>query len=734
MPLPDRCQVVVIGGGVVGCSIAYHLAQRGVTDVLVIERQSLTHGSTWHAAGLVGQLRSSSNLTQLMRQSVQTYQTLEQATGYATGWHGVGSLRLAVQPGAVGGAPAPGDDRPELRLRGRAGLPRRGAASCSRCSTSTGVHGATWVPSDGYVDPSQLTHAVRDRSAGGRRTDRAGLPGRADRAVRPAGHCRDHRPGTGRVRHSGQRDRDVGRRDGPAGRRRRRRQRGRAPVRRHREARRHPGRPADPARPGRAVLSQARGRRAGHRRLGGRHARALADHPARPRAGAVRPGPGAVRTAGCGRRTTDPAVRRDRHPDLGQRADPVLAGRRAADGGHRGPGQPVPLLRLLGRHRCRRRRGPGDGRLDHRRRPRDGPLAVRRAPVRAVAQRAGLPPGPVGRRLRALLRHRLPQPRAHRTARAAPQPAVRRPRSRGARSSARSSAGSGPTGSRRRAPSRSSGRPSARSNAFDARRGRAPGRAHRGRRRRPELVREVRGHRPGRARRCCSGSPAPTSTCPSGKVVYTQLLNAGGGIEADVTITRPGRGPVLLRHRQRLRPARRDLPAAARADRRLGLDPRGHRRARRPQRLRPARPRGPAAADLGRPRQRRVPVHDRAAGRHRARAGLAPCGRRTSASWAGSCTCRSSTPPTSTRGSWRQGNDLGIRNVGYRAIESLRLEKQYLAWAVDIRSDNNPYEAGLALRRPAGQAGAPRRPGPAQDPRRRRDPTALLVLGRRRTR
>src|SRR5580765_1552456 len=98
MPLPDRCQVVVIGGGVVGCSIAYHLAQRGVTDVLVVERRRLTEGSTWHAAGLVGQLRSSSNLTQLMRTSVQTYQTLEQATGYATGWHGVGSLRLASSP------------------------------------------------------------------------------------------------------------------------------------------------------------------------------------------------------------------------------------------------------------------------------------------------------------------------------------------------------------------------------------------------------------------------------------------------------------------------------------------------------------------------------------------------------------------------------------------------------------------------------------------------------------
>lgn len=76
--LPARSQVVVIGGGVVGCSIAYHLAERGVTDVTLLERRQLTGGSTWHAAGLVGQLRTSSSLTMLMQQSVRTYETLEE--------------------------------------------------------------------------------------------------------------------------------------------------------------------------------------------------------------------------------------------------------------------------------------------------------------------------------------------------------------------------------------------------------------------------------------------------------------------------------------------------------------------------------------------------------------------------------------------------------------------------------------------------------------------------------
>ncbi|MHB1434330.1 MAG: FAD-dependent oxidoreductase, partial [Streptosporangiaceae bacterium] len=76
MSIPDRSEIVIIGGGVVGASIAYHLARRGKTDVTLVERKSLTNGSTWHAAGLVGQLRSSASLTQLMRKSVETYQGL----------------------------------------------------------------------------------------------------------------------------------------------------------------------------------------------------------------------------------------------------------------------------------------------------------------------------------------------------------------------------------------------------------------------------------------------------------------------------------------------------------------------------------------------------------------------------------------------------------------------------------------------------------------------------------
>ena len=77
----DRSRVVIIGGGAIGTSIAYHLARAGERDVLLLEKAQLTHGSTWHAAGLVGQLRSKKNLTRLMQNSVAVFDRLEEETG-----------------------------------------------------------------------------------------------------------------------------------------------------------------------------------------------------------------------------------------------------------------------------------------------------------------------------------------------------------------------------------------------------------------------------------------------------------------------------------------------------------------------------------------------------------------------------------------------------------------------------------------------------------------------------
>src|SRR6202008_1107313 len=87
--------ILIIGGGAIGTSLAYHLARAGAKDVLIVEKAQLTHGSTWHAAGLVGQLRGKRNLTRLMQNSVALYRTLEKETGQAIDWHEVGSVRLA---------------------------------------------------------------------------------------------------------------------------------------------------------------------------------------------------------------------------------------------------------------------------------------------------------------------------------------------------------------------------------------------------------------------------------------------------------------------------------------------------------------------------------------------------------------------------------------------------------------------------------------------------------------
>ena len=92
--LPASAKIIVIGGGIVGCSVAYHLAKRGL-ETLVLERHQLTSGSTWHAAGLVGQLRTSANITKLLGYSVERYDKLEAETGYGTGWKRNGGLRLA---------------------------------------------------------------------------------------------------------------------------------------------------------------------------------------------------------------------------------------------------------------------------------------------------------------------------------------------------------------------------------------------------------------------------------------------------------------------------------------------------------------------------------------------------------------------------------------------------------------------------------------------------------------
>ncbi|HEX9791691.1 MAG TPA: FAD-dependent oxidoreductase, partial [Kiloniellales bacterium] len=95
---PVGARVIVVGGGIVGCSVAYHLTRLGWTDVLLLERKKLTCGTTWHAAGLVGQLRATLNLTKLARYTAELYAGLEAETGQATGFKRTGSVSIASTP------------------------------------------------------------------------------------------------------------------------------------------------------------------------------------------------------------------------------------------------------------------------------------------------------------------------------------------------------------------------------------------------------------------------------------------------------------------------------------------------------------------------------------------------------------------------------------------------------------------------------------------------------------
>jgi glycine cleavage system T protein len=155
----DRARVVVIGGGIGGCSILYWLTRLGWSDVALVERSELTSGSTFHSAGLVGQLRNSLSLTQMMMNSVDLYRTLGEEVDLETGWREVGSLRLASS----------NEHMEELERQAAwaetFGLPLHlisadEAQSMFAPMSTEGVFGAAFLPSDGYVDPSQLTLAL----------------------------------------------------------------------------------------------------------------------------------------------------------------------------------------------------------------------------------------------------------------------------------------------------------------------------------------------------------------------------------------------------------------------------------------------------------------------------------------------------------------------------------------------------------------------------------------------
>ena len=156
---PDSARAVVIGGGVIGCSVAFHLAKHGWRDVVLLEQGRLTCGTTWHAAGLVGQLRAHQNMTRLVQYSASLYQSLEAETGQATGWKQCGSILVARTP-----------ERMTLFRRIHAAARAQGVA-CEIISIGEAARkypvmrtedllGALWLPDDAKVNPADVTQAL----------------------------------------------------------------------------------------------------------------------------------------------------------------------------------------------------------------------------------------------------------------------------------------------------------------------------------------------------------------------------------------------------------------------------------------------------------------------------------------------------------------------------------------------------------------------------------------------
>lgn len=155
----DRhAKIIIIGGGVIGCSVAYHLARAGEKDVLLLEKAQVTEGSTWHAAGLVGQLRSKRNLTKLMQASVAVFNRLEEEAGVATDWKQVGSLRLASSPDRWSEIRRSMTQAKSFDVECHS-LSAKEAQELFPYITTEGIAGAAFIPSDGYIDPYALTQA-----------------------------------------------------------------------------------------------------------------------------------------------------------------------------------------------------------------------------------------------------------------------------------------------------------------------------------------------------------------------------------------------------------------------------------------------------------------------------------------------------------------------------------------------------------------------------------------------
>lgn len=157
MRLPSHVEIVIVGGGIAGCSTSYHLAKLGKRDVLLLKQGKLTCGTTWHAAGLIGQMRPNRNMTSMSKYGIELYSTLEAETGLATGWKQWGSINVARRRESM-----------KVLKKGRAGeefgvqveeISAQQAGKLYPLRRTDDLQGAIWISGDGKANPADLTVA-----------------------------------------------------------------------------------------------------------------------------------------------------------------------------------------------------------------------------------------------------------------------------------------------------------------------------------------------------------------------------------------------------------------------------------------------------------------------------------------------------------------------------------------------------------------------------------------------
>src|SRR4026207_1461390 len=157
--LPAETKVVIVGGGVIGCSIAYHLTKLGWKDVVLLEQNELAGGTTWHAAGLIGRLRTSNSMTQINKYSAELYASLEKETGHPVGWKQVGSLIVAKSEARL------------TQLRRTTAMAElfgveahlisgKEAGAKGPLLRTDDLVGAAWLPHDGKLIPKEVALAM----------------------------------------------------------------------------------------------------------------------------------------------------------------------------------------------------------------------------------------------------------------------------------------------------------------------------------------------------------------------------------------------------------------------------------------------------------------------------------------------------------------------------------------------------------------------------------------------